>query len=196
LAARAHPADTEIMRRYIACLIVAVTTAGSPTARADQTDPRLDGLFTQLRQANSTEAARPIESDIWEIWLQSGDPAADTLMADGIAAMNAGDAEQAMAAFDRLVALKPNFAEAWNKRATALYLLGRFPESIKDIDRVLALEPRHFGALSGLGLCDLQLDRDKAALDAFERAAAVDPNLPGVRSRIEALRKQLEGEPI
>ncbi len=184
------------MRRYIACLIVAVTTAGSPTARADQTDPRLDGLFTQLRQANSTEAARPIESDIWEIWLQSGDPAADTLMADGIAAMNAGDAEQAMAAFDRLVALKPNFAEAWNKRATALYLLGRFPESIKDIDRVLALEPRHFGALSGLGLCDLQLDRDKAALDAFERAAAVDPNLPGVRSRIEALRKQLEGEPI
>ena len=164
---------------------------GMAGARADQTDTRLNGLFAELKTAASAEAARPIEAQIWSIWLQSGNQDVDTLMAAGIRAMNDQDYGEALRAFSSVVARAPHFAEGWNKRATVLYLLGRFADSIRDINRALALEPRHFGALSGLGLCDVQLHRDEAALSAFERAVAVDPNLPAVRDNIEELKRQI-----
>jgi Flp pilus assembly protein TadD len=160
-------------------------------AGADQNDPRLDGLITALKAAPTTEAARPLEARIWAIWAKSGDEDVDALMADGIARLNGGDADAALVIFDRVVALAPNFAEGWNKRATTLYTMGRFAESSQDIDKVLALEPRHFGALSGLGLCDIRLGKDREALVAFQRAAAVDPNLPGVQMHIAALKERL-----
>jgi len=94
------------------------------------------------------------------------------------------------------VQLAPNFAEGWNKRATALYLLGRYDDSIKDIAKVLELEPRHFGALSGLGLCNAQLDKEKEALDAFEKALAINPNMPGIRQDAEDMKKSLAAKSI
>ena len=175
---------------------LAMMVAAASPALADQTDPRLGDLFAQLHDAPSGDAARPLEARIWEIWLQPGNADVATPMSEGMAAMNAGEFDRAKAAFTRVVTAAPDFAEGWNKRATVLYLLGRYSDSIEDIDRVLALEPRHFGALSGLGLCNVQLDHDRAALEAFERAAAVDPQLSNVRENIEALKKKIARESI
>ncbi len=177
-------------------LIVALSalTAASPVW-SDQSDPRLSGLFAQLQAAPSAEAAQPLEAKIWDTWMQAHDPAADQLMATGIIAMTAGDYGSALKAFGQLVEAKPTFAEGWNKRATLLYLLGRYRESVADIARVLALEPRHFGALTGLALCDEQLGKDADALQALRRTAALYPEMPGLKERIEELTKKVEGEP-
>jgi tetratricopeptide (TPR) repeat protein len=183
--------STWARQRHWAALVVIAGLFATHVAAADQKDPRLDGLFAQLKTVDSAEAAQPIEGQIWTIWLQSGNDRVDGLMAEGVAGLNENDYDAAYAAFSKIVALKPEFAEGWNKRATVLYLMGRFPESVADIDRVLALEPRHFGALSGLGLCDAELNKDQAALDAFTRALAVDPNLSGVRANIEELKKRI-----
>jgi tetratricopeptide (TPR) repeat protein len=196
LGVRKAAADNCGMRLWIVSLIIALIALAGPSAFADQKDPRLDKLFTQLKSVTSAEEAQPIEAQIWEIWMQSGDENVDALMAIGVSALNGSDYGQALKAFDRVVNLAPNFAEGWNRRATTLYLMGRFAESIKDIDRVLALEPRHFGALSGLGLCNAQLNKDKEALDAFERAATVDPNMPSVNTNIEELKKKLAKQSI
>jgi tetratricopeptide (TPR) repeat protein len=196
LGVRKAAADNCSMRLWTVSFIIALIALAGPSAFADQKDPRLDKLFTQLKSVTSVEEAQPIEAQIWEIWMQSGDENVDALMAIGVSALNGSDYGQALKAFDRVVNLAPNFAEGWNKRGTTLYLMGRFAESIKDIDRVLALEPRHFGALSGLGLCNAQLNKDKEALDAFERAAKVDPNMPSVNTNIEELKKKLAKQSI
>jgi tetratricopeptide (TPR) repeat protein len=183
-------------RHWPAILTLLAGLLAGPGAIADQKDPRLDGLFAQLRSAQTAEAAQPIEAQIWGIWMQSGDDKIDALMKSGVVALNENDYDKALEAFSQVVALAPEFAEGWNKRATTLYLMGRFAGSIDDIHHVLSLEPRHFGALSGLGLCDAQLEKDQAALDAFERAATVDPNLNGVKSKIAELKKRLAGQSI
>jgi len=168
----------------------------SPLARADQSDPRLPALFDQLRSAGDDETAAPITAQIWAIWLHSDDPRAAALMSAGVDSLSAGNLDKALDIFTHLTTVAPDFAEGWNKRATVLYMLGRPADSIKGIDRVLALEPRHFGALSGLGLCDALLHRDQDALRAFQRALAVDPYAPGIRLNIELLKKRLAGESI
>ena len=109
--------------------------------------------------------------------------------------MGAGDTRTARAAFDLLVTRAPNFAEAWNKRATLLYLLGDDDGSVADVRRTLVLEPRHFGALSGLGLINARHGRPEAALHSFEAALAIHPFLPGARANVEALRQRLKGDP-
>ena len=166
------------------------------SAVADQTDPRLGTLFVQLKGAPTAETARALEAEIWNIWMQSGNDRVDGLMASGVMGLNRADYDRALDAFSQIVTLAPNFAEGWNKRATTLYLMGRFSDSIKDIEKVLVLEPRHFGALSGLGLCDTQLNKPKEALSAFERALNVDPNMPGLKLRVDELKKRLERESI
>jgi tetratricopeptide (TPR) repeat protein len=180
-----------VRRRFATIVFSLAAIVGGGAALADQTDRRLDPLFTALREAGGEEAARPLEAAIWQIWLQSGNETVDQLMALGVARLNAGDYGRALAAFDRIIALAPRFAEGWNKRATTLYLMERYAESKEDIDRVLALEPRHFGALSGLGLCDLRLNEKRDALAAFRRALAVDPNLPDLKRSIDELEKEL-----
>ncbi|HEX9835384.1 MAG TPA: tetratricopeptide repeat protein, partial [Alphaproteobacteria bacterium] len=130
---------------------------------------------------------------IWTIWHVSGDETIDRMMAEGVNAMTFRDLDRALAVFDAMVGKAPNFAEAWNKRATVRYLRGEHRGSIADIERTLALEPRHFGALSGLGLVSLALGRDEAALEAFRRALAVDPYLPGAAERIRELEDRVKG---
>lgn len=170
---------------------VALLLALAGPARADQTDQRLAGLFAQLKATEDPAAAAPLEAEIWSIWTESGKPDVDAAMRDGAAAMTDSDLPRALSVYDRVVALAPDFAEGWNKRATTLYLMGRFNESVADIARVLALEPRHFGALSGLGLCETQLDRLPQAVAAFEQALAVDPAMVSARENIRALKAEL-----
>ena len=169
-------------------------SAGS--ALADQSDPRLEGLFARLKLAANAEAAQGVEQSIWHIWIQSDDTAIRLLMAEGLEAMARRDLRAALGKFDQTVKIAPDFAEGWNKRATVHYLLGNYGESLHDIDKTLALEPRHFGALSGRGLVLLELERPDLALKSFESALEIHPRLPGANFNAEALRRQLKKDQI
>src|SRR5262249_12911351 len=126
----------------------------------------------------------------WQIWTEANSGPTDTLMQLGLGAMQSGNLAGALELFDAVTLAKPDFAEGWNKRATVLYMLGAYERSAEDVEKVLALEPRHFGALSGLGLINMELDRADAALEAFERALKVHPHLPSVKQRIDMLKKK------
>lgn len=164
-------------------------------AVADQTDPRLGDLFAQLRAASAASHAIAIEAEIWRIWGESSDADAQALYARGTAAMAAGDARTASAAFDLLVQVQPRFAEAWNKRATLRYLVGDDDGSIADIRRTLALEPHHFGALSGLALILERRGRPVEAARSLKAALAINPFLPGGQERLRILERKAGGEP-
>ena len=138
------------------------------------------------------QATRALAEDaLWRVFLRSGDPDVDAITQDGIRHMQEGELEEAIARFSRAVARAPRYAEGYNKRATAYYLMGRFVESIEDCERTLALNPWHFGALSGAGLNSINLNLPRRALDFFERALAVHPHLEGARRNAELLRKYL-----
>lgn len=164
-------------------------------ALADQDDRRLDGLFERLHATGDAAESRGIEQEIWRIWLESDDAVVDRLMRQGMAAMGLRRLELALERFDRIVERAPGFAEGWNKRATVHYLMGDLQASVLDIERTLDLEPRHFGALSGLGLIYDAIDEPRAALRSFEAALRLNPHLEGTRERIEALRRELRGRP-
>lgn len=159
-------------------------------------EDKLDELFAELRRVATPEEARPIEDAIWELWLESGDVELDSLMMFGISAIEVGDLPAALATFDQLIEVAPDYAEAWNKRATVHYLMGNLEASVTDIAHTLTLEPRHFGALSGLGLIYVSIGKDKAALKAFEQAQDLDPHLEGLDSLIAKTRLRLEGRGI
>lgn len=177
-------------------LATAATLTFVVPVQGAQNDPRLTPLFAELATAQTAEDAAPIEETIWKIWLLSGNGAVDADMMRGLQAMGAGDNETALGYFTKVVEASPDFAEGWNKRATANYLLGRFDASVIDIQKTLALEPRHFGALSGLALINLALDREREALKAFEAAMRVHPNLPGANTHIRELREKIRGKGI
>ena len=117
---------------------------------ADQNDPRLEDLFAELKSETDVYRANGIADQIWQIWFIHEDPQASGLMERGIQQMNSNSVRAALDTFDRLIALKPEFAEAWNRRATIYYQIGEYDASLRDIAEVLKLEPFHFGALSGL----------------------------------------------
>ncbi|MEX2630719.1 MAG: tetratricopeptide repeat protein [Tistlia sp.] len=159
----------------------------SSAASADQTDSRLGDLFRELRgAADPVMASRP-QNAIWSIWIETEDAEAQALMAAGIAALEARDFKRALAVYDLLVAQHPGYAEAWNKRATVHYLVGDYAASLADIERTLALEPRHFGALSGRGLIQEAQGDDLAAIGSFQAALEIHPNLVSVRRNLAAL---------
>ena len=184
------------MRRLASALGLLALLVWAPPAPAGQDDPRLGRLFEELQAAESDTVGHAISQKIWEIWTAHGDPHVDALMTVGIVAMSDGNLEKALTHFDMVVKRAPKFAEGWNKRATVYYMMGRYKDSIKDVERTLALEPRHYGAISGLGLIHLQLGDDKAALADFERALEVNPRMPLIRLRVRELKEQLKGRAI
>ena len=182
------------MGRFLRTLILAAALAGP--AMADQKDERLDSLFDALQAAGSPQEAQRAEQAIWGLWLESSSPTVDLLMKRGVQAMNEGQAEPALALFNAIVELAPDYAEGWNKRATLLYLMGRLEASVADCERTLKLEPRHFGALSGLGMIYVQLEDEEKAVAAYKRALAVNPQLLQVRVEVERLNKKIRGNRI
>lgn len=181
--------------RWVA-LLLAMLVLGARPLRAGQDDPRLGPLFDTLRTAPSGEAAAAAEHAIWQIWIEHGNPEIARLMREGIAAMSEDDQEAALDAFDAVVKYDKNFAEGWNKRATVEFAMGNFDASIADIEHTLALEPRHFGALSGLGQIYLALGRKELALKAFRAALAIDPHLDSLRDTVQELEKAVKGTPL
>jgi tetratricopeptide (TPR) repeat protein len=147
-------------------------------------------LLARLRDPD--EDVRAIaERAIWVIWSRSGDPETDRLFVDGITQMNAGQLEEGIATFTRVIERSPEFAEGWNKRATLYFLVGDLARSLKDCDEVLKRNPYHFGVLAGYGQIYAQLGEYEKALDYFKRALAVNPNLDGVEFQVRLLESVL-----
>ena len=165
-------------------------------ARAGQDDPRLPQLFVALKATQSPAWAQLLEDQITRIWSQSRDAETQQLMEKGLTAMAEDEEQAALKAFDALVAHAPDFAEGWNKRATVEFLLSDYQASMADIAHTLQLEPRHFGALAGLGQVELALGDKAAALKAFSQALAINPHLDDVADEVARLKKELDGKPV
>jgi tetratricopeptide (TPR) repeat protein len=147
-------------------------------------------VVSRLRDAEPAVRERA-SSALWQIWGRSGDPQIDELFARGVSQMEASAFDDALLTFDEIVRRRPAFAEGWNKRATIYFLLGRFAESLHDVDETLARNRHHFGALSGAGQIHLKLGNDKLALEFFQRALAVNPNLEGLDQLIPLLEERV-----
>ena len=163
---------------------------------ADQTSDELGDLFGRLKATTNAFEAAAIEGLIWKVWIHRGVADVDQIMTLGIAAMGEGNFEGSLSYFDRVVRHDPGFAEGWNKRATVHYLMGEFDASVADIRKTLALEPRHFGALSGMGLIYDVLGNQAAAVKVWEKALEINPHMAGIQHRIEEIRADSKGNPI
>jgi tetratricopeptide (TPR) repeat protein len=150
---------------------------------------RLDTLFRDLITRPPPRPPGETEDEIWALWTEHDNPAVAERMDRAIAAMARKSFVEAEHELDTLVADLPDWAEAWNKRATLYYVMGRFDESMADIARTLALEPRHFGAICGFGQICLAQGRQAEAIAAFEIALGLHPHLASVRTAVEALGK-------
>ncbi len=142
------------------------------------------------------QEAAEVDQRIWQLWLHSDDKAVNRLMAQGVIAMQRGALDRALDRFDEITRRAPDFAEGWNKRATVLYMMGRHRESVADVQQVLNLEPRHYGALSGLGLILVALGREEDALKWLRRALELNPYLDGIRVLADDLGDRLKGKRI
>ncbi|HHI82700.1 MAG TPA: tetratricopeptide repeat protein [Rhizobiales bacterium] len=147
----------------------------------------LDRLFGRLHREKSPEAAKRFTQAIWRAWSRSDSPSATVLLGQARRAIAARQYRIAIAILSTVIEQQPQFAEAWNKRATAYFLAGDFTRSISDIKKVLDLEPRHFGALAGLGLIYRRQGKYARALAIFKRAQAINPHLPEVKRAIKEL---------
>tara|TARA_E500000331_G_scaffold54366_1_gene47849 strand:+ start:1476 stop:2063 length:588 start_codon:yes stop_codon:yes gene_type:complete len=183
---RRHPLShfVYLIAVALACVLI------NPMASADQNHLRLDALFPELKTAPDQEAADAIAAEIWRLWRDIDDPVAAQALASGSQAMGAGQYRNAYQYFSEVIQEVPAFAEGWNKRATVLYLIGAYQESIEDIRETLQREPRHFGALSGLGLIFLRQRQFGPAAAAFRDALAIHPHLPRIRAALEQLESR------
>jgi tetratricopeptide (TPR) repeat protein len=156
----------------------------------------IDFLFGALKAAPDAEAAKLVENRILALWLPSGSDTADLLMSRVKTAIDGKDFDVAIELLNAIVELKPDYVEAWNRRATVHFLRKDFNESIADIRQVLAREPRHFGALAGLGMIMQELGEEKRALEIFRRALDVHPHLQRIPDLVKTLSEKLDGRDI
>jgi len=166
-----------------------------PKVGADRTRG-LDFLFGALKAAPNEASAKHVEARIWAMWMQTPSDTAALLMMRAKAAMDAQNIDVALKLLDSVVKLRPDYVEAWNRRATLYYLKNDYVHSMEDIQQVLIREPRHFGALAGLGMIMQDIGDDKRALDAFRKALAVNPYLEKVPELIKTLSEKVEGRDI
>jgi tetratricopeptide (TPR) repeat protein len=162
----------------------------TPAAPADTRAAELDALFEILRTAKSDASAEAAENGILAIWLRSGSDTVDLMMEWALKAMEGKDYRAALDFLGRITQMRPDFVEGWNKRATVYYLTDDYGRALSDIRHVLALEPRHFGALAGFGSILRELGEDRKALEAYQAALAVDPHLDEVKKAVDDLKKK------
>ena len=174
--------------------IIAVAITVPVPACADQNDPQLDDLFIALQASPSETQAANIELEIWTRWGDHPyDPFANRQMKKGIELMNSGALGAAEDVFSHIINSHPDFAEAWNKRATVRFFRGNDTGSASDILQVIKLEPRHFGALSGLGMIRVRAGDFEGALKAYKAAQRMNPYLRQIKAIIDQLGKKLKG---
>jgi tetratricopeptide (TPR) repeat protein len=156
----------------------------------------LEFLFEALKAAPDADSAKLVEGRIWALWLASGSDTTDLLMSRVKSAMDNKDNALAIKLLDAVTRLKPDYVEGWNRRATLRFAEKDYGGALADIQQVLGREPRHFGALSGLGVIMQELGEDKLALEAFRRALAVNPNLQKIPDFVKTLTEKVEGRDI
>ncbi|MFT4118391.1 tetratricopeptide repeat protein [Bradyrhizobium sp.] len=156
----------------------------------------LDFLFGALKAAPDDVSAKHVEARIWAIWIQTPSDTAALLMARAKAATDAQKVDVAIKLLDAVIKLRPDYIEAWNRRATLYYMQNDYGRSLADIQQVLIREPRHFGALAGLGMIMQEVGDDKRALDAYRKALAVNPHLDKIPEQVKALTEKVEGRDI
>ena len=142
---------------------------------ADQNDKRLDDLFFVLAHTKNESELKKTTESIWEIWLETNDPVIEYDFKMGLNLMRTGQLKESIKIFTKVIENKPNFAEAWNKRATVYYLIGDFDSSVIDIRQTLQLEPRHFGAMDGLGLIFIHLQQFEKAIEVYDNMLKIFP---------------------
>lgn len=200
-----------VCRRFrgIPVLVALVLAAASPASAQDkefvqppeklpkvQRGQDLDFLFGALKAAPDAEAAKAVEGRIWAVWLVSKSDTTNLLMTRVRAAVDAKNLDLAVQLLDKIVLLRPDYVEGWNRRATIRYMQKDYTRSIEDIRQVLAREPRHFGALSGLGFILQELGDDKRALEVFRKAVEINPHLQKLPDLIKTLTEKVEGRDI
>ncbi|MEA2927998.1 MAG: hypothetical protein QOG38_426 [Hyphomicrobiales bacterium] len=209
--------DSSLMRLRLSMLAVAAALAAAilaPAAARSEpgswVDPpdkvakvplgdrtkNLDFLFEALKVAPGAEAAKLVESRIWALWLASGSDTTDLLMTRVKTATDQKDLNLAIELLNAVIELRPGYIEAWNRRATIHFQNKDYGASLADIRQVLAREPRHFGALSGLGIIMQEFGEEKLALDAFRKALAVNPHLQKIPDFVKTLTEKVEGRDI
>jgi tetratricopeptide (TPR) repeat protein len=156
----------------------------------------LDGLFDRLRKAGDQGDAQRIAASIERVWLNSDSDTANLLMQRAMVSMQAGDYPLALSLLDKLVAFQPDWAEAWNQRATTRFLTGDTDGAMADISEVVKREPRHFGAMADMGMILQGEGLDKSALEIFKKALLIYPLAPDIQTRVEKLTREIEGQGI
>jgi tetratricopeptide (TPR) repeat protein len=184
------------------------TTPGPPPAAAIPQPPKqlpnvggdptknLDFLFGALKAAPDEESAKAIEERIWAVWVISRSDTTNLLMTRVRTAVEQQDTDLAIKLLDAVIKIKPDYIEAWNRRATLYYMKKDYGHALADIREVLKREPRHFGALSGLGLILQDIGDDKQALEVYRRALAVYPRLQRIPDLVKSLSEKVEGRDI
>jgi tetratricopeptide (TPR) repeat protein len=163
--------------------------------RGDRTR-NLDFLFGALKAAPDDDSAKLVENRIWALWLSSGSDTANILMGRAKTAIDSNDLDLGLQLLNALIKLKPNYVEAWNRRATLHYMRKEYGEAMEDIRQVLIREPRHFGAMSGLGMILNEFGDEKHALAVFRRALEINPHMSKIDDMIKSLTEKVEGRDI
>ncbi len=185
-------------KRIVASLygaLMAISVAFPGLAQEDDVRATTERWFAELADPDGGNWERA-QTNILLQWSRSGSPALDLLLTRGRRAMEAGDLPAAIEHLTALTDQAPDFAEGWNARATAYYMAGLYGPSIVDIEHVLALEPRHFGAISGLGLILQEVGREPEAIRAFRESLAINPHQDGISDALKALEQKLSGKEL
>jgi tetratricopeptide (TPR) repeat protein len=176
--------------------------AEDPLAREATPQPeekagsRLDGLFSELKRERNEKAAERTAGKIWQEWFKSGSASVDLMMQWSSEAMEAKKFDVALDFLDQVVILKPTYAEGWNRRATVHFMMQNYGKSMADIERTLELEPRHFGAMSGMAEIMKSTGRKELALDAYQRVLEIYPMMRSAQNEVAELSEELAGEGI
>jgi tetratricopeptide (TPR) repeat protein len=156
----------------------------------------IDFLFDALKAAPDADIAKQVENRIWAIWVASGSDTTDLLMSRVKAAIEAKDTQLAIQLLDSIIEIKPDYVEAWNRRATLFFAMKDYGRAMADIQEVLNREPRHFGALAGLGMILEEVGEDKQALDAYRKALAINPHMQKIPEQVKGLTEKVEGRDL
>ena len=186
------------MKKYLAILVLGLLFFSN--VNAEERESELNNLFKQLKNSEATKAIE-IENKIWRIW--STHPSNDRrgyrlteLLAQGSFLIAKEELNRAYEIFSQIILVDPNWSEAWNKRATVLYILGRYEESQEDINEVLKLEKRHFGALSGQGLVQIELKNYERAINSYKEVQKIYPSMQSPKIMIPQLKELIKSESI
>jgi tetratricopeptide (TPR) repeat protein len=170
--------------------------ASAGATSEDREENRLSSLFAQLKRERNEKAAERIASRIWEAWGHSGSASIDLMMGWSKTAMDAKKFDVALDFLDQVVTIQPAYAEGWNRRATVHFMMQNYAKSMADINHTLQLEPRHFGALSGMGQILKSAGSNELALQAYQRALDIYPMMRNAQNEVATLSEELAGEGI